>query len=208
MPKHYKCAICGKYRLKHRRPIRTQSLKEYVDKTIGRSTNEDDVICSKCRSAYKRSVRDSHNETHDTEGNDDDFVVVDSAACKNDMISPKNIHLNILSTQTSHKYCIVCKKKANSRVRLSVIPLKARTQAFIDRAIVIDSKARSCPFHLLHQYFKEDSLNQINAKYNQSYMNRTDIVTLLQNVRATLSKKLSRLSLTTQIAFLMRTTTV
>jgi hypothetical protein len=28
----------------------------------------------------------------------DDFVVVDSAACKNDMISPKNIHLNILST--------------------------------------------------------------------------------------------------------------
>jgi hypothetical protein len=40
-----------------------------------------------CRSAYKRSVRDSH----DTEGSDDDFVVVDSAACKNDMISPKNI---------------------------------------------------------------------------------------------------------------------
>ena len=114
----------------------------------------------------------------------------DSAACKNDMISPKNIHLNILSTQTSHKYCIVCKKKANSRVRLSVIPLKARTQAFIDRAIVIDSKARSCPFHLLHQY----SLNQIKAKYNQSYMNRTDIVTLLQNVWATLSKKSSRLS--------------
>ena len=34
MPKHYKCAICGKYRLKHCRPIRTQSLKEYVEKTI------------------------------------------------------------------------------------------------------------------------------------------------------------------------------
>jgi hypothetical protein len=32
------------YRLKHRRPIRTQSLKEYVEKTIGRSTNEDDVM--------------------------------------------------------------------------------------------------------------------------------------------------------------------
>ena len=172
MPKHYKCAICGKYRLKHRRPIRTQSLKEYVEKTIGRSTNEDDVLCSKCRSAYKRSVRDSH----DTEGSDDDFVVVDSAACKNDMISPKNIHLNILSTQTSHKYCIVCKKRANSRVRLSVIPLKARTQAFIDRSIFIDSKARSCPFHLLHQYFKEDSLNQIKAKYNQSYKGGSSLV--------------------------------
>jgi hypothetical protein len=110
------------------------------------------------------------------------------------MISPKNIHLNILSTQTSHKYCTVCKNKANSRVRLSVIPLKARTQAFIDIAIFIDSKARGCPFHLPHQYFKEDSLNQIKAKYNQSYMNRTDIVTLLQNVRATLSKKSPRLS--------------
>lgn len=194
MPKHYKCTICGKYRLKHRRPIRTQSLKEYVEKTIGRSTNEDDVICSKCRSVYKRYVRDSHNETHETEGSDDDFVVVDSAACTNDMISPKNIHLNILSTQSSHKYCIVCKKQANSRVKLSVIPLKARTQAFIDKAIFIDSKARCCPFHLLHQYFKEDSLNQIKAKYNQSYMNRTDIVTLLQNVRATLSQKSSRLS--------------
>ena len=111
MPKHYKCAVCGKYRLKHRRPIRIKSLKQYIEKTIGRSTNEDDVICSKCRSAYKRSVKDSHNETHDTEGSDDDFVVVDSAACKNDMISPKNIHLNILSTQISHKYCIVCKKR-------------------------------------------------------------------------------------------------
>jgi hypothetical protein len=56
------------------RPIRTQSLKEYVENTISRSTNEDDVICSKCRSAYKRSVRDSY----DTEGSVDDFVVVDS----------------------------------------------------------------------------------------------------------------------------------
>ena len=128
------------YRLKHRRPIRTQSLKEYVEKTIGRSTNEDDVICSKCRSAYKRSVRDSY----DTEGSVDAFVV-DSAACKNDMISPKIIHLNILSTQTSHQYCIVCKKKANSRVRLSVIPLKARTQTFIGRI-----QLKQCYWVILH----------------------------------------------------------
>ena len=27
-------------------------LKEYVEKTIGHSTNEDDVICSKCRSVF------------------------------------------------------------------------------------------------------------------------------------------------------------
>ena len=128
------------YRLKHRRPIRTQSLKKYVEKTIGRSTNEDDVICSKCRSAYKRSVRDSY----DTEGSVDAFVV-DSAACKNDMISPKIIHLNILSTQTSHQYCIVCKKKANSRVRLSVIPLKARTQTFIGRI-----QLKQCYWVILH----------------------------------------------------------
>ena len=142
MSKHYKCAICGKYRLKHRRPIRTQLLKEYVEKTIGRSTNEDDVICSKCRSAYRRSVRDSY----DTEGSVDDFVLVDSAACKNDMISLKKIHLNILSTQTSHKYCIVCiKKKANRRVRLSVIPLKARTQAFIGRI-----ELKQCYWVVLH----------------------------------------------------------
>ena len=122
-------------------PNKDSVIKKYVDKTIGRSTNEDDVICSKCRSAYKRSVRDSH----DTEGSDDDFVVVDSAACKNDMISPKNIHLNILSTQTSHKYCIVIKKKANSRVRLSVIPLKARTQAFIGRI-----QLKQCYWVVLH----------------------------------------------------------
>ena len=153
-------------------PNKNSVIKRIRWKTIGRSTNEDDVICSRCRSAYKRSVRDSY----DTEGSDDDCVVVDSAVGKNDMISPKNIHLNILSTQTSHKYCIVCKKRANSRVRLSVIPLKARTQAFIDRSIFIDSKARSCPFHLLHQYFKEDSLNQIKAKYNQSYKGGSSLV--------------------------------
>ena len=64
MQKHYKCAICGKYRLKHCRPIRTPSLKEYVEKTIGRSTNEDDVtkhqfsqISSRLSSLRNSSVR-------------------------------------------------------------------------------------------------------------------------------------------------------
>ena len=64
-------------------PNKDSVIKKYVDKTIGRSTNEDDVICSKCRSAYKRSVRDSY----DTEGSVDDFCTL--------TLSPYSVNLDL-----------------------------------------------------------------------------------------------------------------
>jgi hypothetical protein len=46
------------------------------------------------------------------------------------MISPKNIHLNILSTQTSHKYCIVCKKKGKQPCQTFSHSVKGQDTSF------------------------------------------------------------------------------
>ena len=199
MAKDYKCAICGKCRLKHKRPIINPVLRKYASKITGRSIVENEVICSKCRSTFKRSIKASTCTTQtstsfeETDESDDDYVN-DPNSCKNDILSPKNIHLKICSTHSSHKYCIVCKRKSSNRVKLCVVPLEARTQAFIHKGIFIDSKARCCSSHLQNHNLTQESLFQIQAKYDRSYFNRTDIVTMLQNVRATLLKQTTRLN--------------
>ena len=102
--------------------------------------------------------------------------------------SPKVIHLNIPSTQSSHKYCIVCKRKSSKHVKLCTVPLTARTQAFIYNGIFIKSSPRCCSAHLQGQNFLQPSLAVLEAKYEKSLFNRTDLVNLLENVRLTLKK--------------------
>ena len=86
------------------------------------------------------------------------------------------------------KYCIVCKRKSSKRVKLCTVPLTARTQAFIYNGIFTKSSARCCFAHLQGQNFLQPSLAVLEAKYEKSLFNRTDLVNLLENVRLTLKK--------------------
>ncbi|XP_071181323.1 uncharacterized protein [Mytilus edulis] len=187
MVKEYKCSLCGKCHLKDRRPIKSAPLKKYVSSIIGRIIENDEVICGKCRTMFNKSAKTNvqTNNNH-SEDSDSEFVVENPPII--DIQSPKTIHLNISSTHTSHKYCIICKKKGNKRVKLCVVPLKARTQAFIQNAIFVDSKARCCTSHLQELHFSQASLMILKAKYTKSFFSRTDIVALLENVRLTMSK--------------------
>ena len=59
MPKSYRCAVCGRTHLKQRRPIKTKQLKRYVTKLINREIQSNDVICDKCRAAFRKTVTKS-----------------------------------------------------------------------------------------------------------------------------------------------------
>ena len=103
------------------------------------------------------------------------------------MRSPKNINLHVQSATSSHKYCVICKEHLNKAKKSCIIPLNARTQSFIEKGIFIDSQARCCVNHLTNNIFSDKALELLKSKYSKTLFNRTDIVTLLENVRKTFS---------------------
>ena len=83
MPKAYQCVVCGRSRLKRRRPIKVKPLQKYVSKLINREIQDDHVICDKCRALYKKSVINisqvqkgaSRIESRISDKEDSEFVV-------------------------------------------------------------------------------------------------------------------------------------
>ncbi|XP_076081629.1 uncharacterized protein LOC143052466 [Mytilus galloprovincialis] len=195
MAKEFKCVVCGRCHLKSRRKITTKALKQFVRKRIERNLEENDVICEKCRSIYRKTLKKVNNEQKVsnclseciTDDSDSEFVINTEEAVSTKILSPKQIELNISSTHTSHRFCIVCKKEGTSRNKLCKVPLQARTQAFIKNAVFIDGNTRCCKHHLSEQLFDDTSLQALTAKYTTTYMNRSDITSLLENVRKTLA---------------------
>ncbi|XP_062581640.1 uncharacterized protein LOC134243403 [Saccostrea cucullata] len=191
MPKEYKCFLCGKHHIKIRRPIRQSPLRKYASKLAGQDPGNDDVICNKCRKDYYNSIKkhSSASVTLDND-NDSDFCLSADEHLDNNSkeVSPKNIHLNIPSTHSSHKFCVVCRKKSSKRVKFCTIPLNARTQAFIHNGIFIKQSARCCSSHLEGKNLLQSSLTKLQAKYANSFFNRTDLFNLLENVRLTLKR--------------------
>ncbi|XP_062613814.1 uncharacterized protein LOC134275560 [Saccostrea cucullata] len=195
MPKSYKCAVCGRAHLKQRRPIKTKPLKRFVTKLINREIQCDDVICDKCRAVYRKTVvksRATQKRATLIEGvisddEDADFIVNIENTTSEVLRSPKNITLHVQSTASSHKYCVICKEHLTKGRKSCIVPLSARTQSFIEKGIFIDSQARCCVIHLTNKIFSEEALKLIKSKYSKTSFNRTDIVTLLENVRKTLT---------------------
>lgn len=195
MPKSYKCAVCGRTHLKQRRPIKTKELKRYVTKLINREIHIDDVICNKCRAQYSKTVIKSEKTQKEasliegviSEEEDSNFLVNIETSTAEHLQSPKNITLKVHSTTSSHKYCVICKEYLSKGRKSSVVPLNARTQSFIEKGIFINSKARCCVNHLINKLFTKESLKLLKSKYIETSFNRTDIVTLLENVRKTLA---------------------
>lgn len=194
MPRSYRCAVCGRTHLKQRRPIKTKELKRYVTKLINREIHTDDVICIKCRAQYSKTVikSETQKEASLIEGFISDkedsifFVNIETATAEH-LQSPKNITLKVQSTTSSLKYCVICKEYLSKGRKSSVVPLNARTQSFIEKGIFINSKARCCDNHSINKLFTQESLKLLKSKYLETSFNRTDIVTLLENVRKTLA---------------------
>lgn len=92
-----------------------------------------------------------------------------------------------LTTSKSHRRCTVCQKNSSNRHRQVVVPHEARTQAFIEKCIVIPANSRCCPNHLLGNYFTQESISKIPEVNNTTLFNRSDITELLDRVRGTLT---------------------
>ncbi|CAG2185383.1 unnamed protein product [Mytilus edulis] len=101
---------------------------------------------------------------------DDDPDFLAEEILPTELISPKSIQLNLSSTSKSHRRCTVCQKNSSNRHRQVVVPHEARTQAFIDKCIVIPANSRCCPNHLLGNYFTQESISKIPEVNNTTLL--------------------------------------
>ena len=118
---------------------------------------------------------------------DGEFVVDIESTTSEVLRSPKNITLHVQSATSSYKYCVICKEHLSKAKKSCIIPLNARTQSFIKKGIFIVSQARCCLNHLTNKIFSDKALELLKSKYSKTLFNRTEIVTLLENVRKTFS---------------------
>ena len=189
MPKSYRCAVCGRTHLKQRKPIKTKQLKRYVTKLINREIQSNDVICDKCRAAFRKTVtksRTTQKQASVIEGvisdkEDATFVVDIESTTSQVLRSPKNITLHVQSATSSHKYCVICKEHLSKATKSCIIPLNARRKEslLIAKHAVVN--------HLTNKIFSDKALELLKSKYSKTLFNRTDIVTLLENVQKTFS---------------------
>ena len=128
MPKEFYCCLCTKRCKAPLRKVCSGPFKKYSNQHI---------VCDKCSRTFYRQKSQQLSES--TQSNVLETQVlhnVDSVdpvpSSQGSFRSPKSIPLNIPSSPRTHKYCIICQAKGNSRNRLCVIPSRARKQAFIE----------------------------------------------------------------------------
>ncbi|XP_071177535.1 uncharacterized protein [Mytilus edulis] len=197
MAKNYSCGLCNKTHLtvKNRRTIVNEKLIDYLAKTLKRNIdNATTCICLKCRANIYRDMNKVMNSpqirlgtTNCQTNDDDDPDFLAEETLPTELISPKSIQFNLSSTSKSQIRCTVCQKNSSNRHRQVVVPHEARTQAFIEKCIVIPANSRCCPNHLLRNYFTQESISKIPEVNNTSLFNRSDITELLDRVRGTLT---------------------
>ncbi|CAC5385219.1 unnamed protein product [Mytilus coruscus] len=195
MAKSYSCVLCNKTHLtvNNRRTIINEKLRDYLARTLKRNV-ENATVCLKCRAQVYRDMKTVMNSPQIRQGiatcqsNDDedpDFLAEETLP--SELFSPKSIQLNLSSTSKSHRRCTVCQKNSSNRHRQVVVPHEARTQAFIEKCIVIPANSRCCPNHLLGNYFTQESISKIPEVNSTTLFNRSDITELLNRVRGTLT---------------------
>ncbi|XP_062602094.1 uncharacterized protein LOC134263728 [Saccostrea cucullata] len=185
-PKQYPCVLCNKRtNAKERRTVnkrisRTLNRCFLIDRTGGK------VICNKCR--HKCSSMQKKSATCSTGVN---IQVPSSAAVSmpsspvskrraTNIQSPPSVTLPINSTVKSHAYCVLCKKPGP---KLIVVSAEARFKVFLSHNILIPSGARCCPSHFTKGTLTHESLEIIPGTKDHSFVNRSTIMELLQQLR-------------------------
>ncbi|XP_033763920.1 uncharacterized protein LOC117345083 [Pecten maximus] len=173
MPKAITCCLCRKRcKINLRRKVTGGPFLKYLKKALCRDICNDDFVCSSCTAKFYKYGKSTRTSNHHVSNVPTSFR------------SPKTVNLQILSTPRTHKYCIVCQKYGNNRCHLISIPKNARTQAFIEHGIFIDSTNRCCASHIKDKYFDTVSLQLIRSTKTSDLFSRSDITDLLQNVRS------------------------
>ena len=184
MMKSVNCCLCSKRtRRNTRRNVPNGEFKHHVKSILSREIKSTDVVCGACRSRFYNSLAKAELTTSNTNNIRVDPECEPPETSINKVASPKSIQLGIPATPRTHKYCIICKKAASNRNHLITIPEKARTQAFLETGIFIDSKNRSCKGHVFMSYFNKVSLNLLQTSKQSDSYSRTDITNLTSSIR-------------------------
>ncbi|XP_033726042.1 uncharacterized protein LOC117315788 [Pecten maximus] len=193
-PKSFQCVACGKRtRPKERRFVNTDVYKGFIQHlTIEVAAN--DVTCQTCFVKYKRSAKTvkpklCENVTDSEDTPKDPNYVPPPKKPRNDnqFKSPQNIPLPILSSGNSHSTCCICKKRGS---KLMTVSIDCRTRLFVEKGHLLLAGSRCCCKHLdSDKYFNEEALcsvtdNSTNSQEGSTYFNKTDISSLIANIRA------------------------
>ena len=188
MPKEFYCCLCTKRCKAPLRKVCSGPFKKYIERFNKEHSNQH-IVCDKCSRTFYRQKSQQFSEG--TQSNVLETQVlhnVDSVdlvpSSQGSFRSPKSIPLNIPSTPRTHKYCIICQAKGNSRNRLCVIPSRARTQAFIESSVFIDSRNRCCPNHLdCKNFLTAEALEKVKRTKERDIYSRSDLTGILFNMR-------------------------
>ena len=134
-------------------------------------SKSDSFICHKCvhRCHKQKNERDSPEKmtASMTKGADSQSVTVNS---------PPSVNLSLPRTSLGHSYCFVCKKPGPKLVIPSV---RTRFLAYTKSDIFIPTGARCCPGHIHNNSLTPHALNQLKSVKNQTNLNRSGILELL-----------------------------
>lgn len=100
-----------------------------------------------------------------------------------DALSPKNISLPLQSIGGSHSCCLACKRRGP---KLIVVPETVRYNFFVHYSVLVPSGSRCCSVHIDSDSFTEEASNLMSNFREQTDVNRTDIMCLLQKIRENL----------------------
>ena len=77
-------------------------------------------------------------------------------------------------------YCCICKRPGP---KLVVVPPECKTRVFVHQNILIPAGSRCCPVHIKDHTLTEESISMLKSTYDESLLNRTTIVDMLQRMR-------------------------
>jgi hypothetical protein len=186
-PKYYNCIVCNRRTKPKERRIIDKAVGKYLLKSLFITSTHKDVICNKCK--HKYYIAEAKVQRVDEPRvirNDPDYVpeaTVRSLPCR----SPPSVNLKIPSTPKTHSRCVVCNKPGP---KLIVLSAEARFNAFLDNNVLVASGTRCCPVHLQDGILKPDCLKNVKIS-DESLMNRSSIIDLLQQLRSVCLQKRS-----------------
>ncbi|XP_053391975.1 uncharacterized protein LOC128554692 [Mercenaria mercenaria] len=171
--KRITCCVCDRWP-KYRRKVSGIELKNYVERILDRKVDENEVICTACSIKYYKAKK--------TEKYQNNVNSAHKKTSSHTNSSQSTCHLRMKSVSYSHKYCIICKKKQNSRRSLIVLPKKAQTQAFIE-GIYIPKKARLCRNHIKGKLIKDADLKTMPVNEGKKLYLTPEISSLIEEMR-------------------------
>lgn len=181
----YTCCCCKKRIQKAKlRKVNLNSVElcNFFRQNVKRDLTDNDYLCNKCLNRYyfaKRTNSTCGASSCEQENRDG------PSTSKIPNKSPCNIKLPILGKGGNNLKCIFCNKRNR---KLVSVPDNIKTDIFIEKGILLSKRSRCCKIHLKGNKLKSEIYDNIEASSEETYINRTGLYNILENVRSVANK--------------------